>query len=449
MEAGHDRSRGPIPSAPARTPRATPQPARLAGASLLVPALLLGGCAEPDASAAPTVLGLAPPPALASARAVDRERLRPIVTLDDGRRVDMARLGTGLWSGTIDVVPGRTYTLAVVWIETIDGRELRLAAFERTLNVETAGVQVAIEAGDYRFDFDLDTDGVANLTEREVGSDPFSPPSDAGEPPAPIDDPSIPSGDGGEGEADRPFPTAAEITAEVVVPRIAREDAPVIDGRGAATGAGGTGDEWGAATRLDAAGDPLAIDNLMVDGGTDETEDDATDGPARRRWAAVHDGEYLYVLVTVDDGARVRDSDALWNDDSLEVYIDGNGSASAIRDDDDVQRSLPMVAPGDPDTGVDAGIVPGFFLSQAPVEIDFRTGPGSGPGGRDVYELRIGLESANIEPGRPFGFELQVNDDDDGGAREGKWGWAHPARGTEDVDLTFFDPSYMGTAILE
>ena len=51
--------------------------------------------------------------------------------------------------------------------------------------------------------------------------------------------------------------------------------------------------------------------------------------------------------------------------------------------------------------------------------------------------------------GRPFGFELQVNDDDDGGPREGKWGWAHPARVSEDVDRTFVNPSIMGVAVLD
>ena len=467
MSSDHDPSGDRTSLPPAVPASGAACPARSAAASLLVPVLLLGGCGEvpsapPVPSTPPSALGLSPPPALASARAVDRTRLRPIVTLDDGRRVDMDRLGAELWSGTIVLVPGRTYTLFVVWIETIGERELRLAAFERTVTVEDPSEQIVIEESDYRFDFDLDTDGATNLAEREAGTDPFRPPSDAGEPPAPIDDPSIPSdvaaddpgGDGGDGggggddgddDPDPRFPTAAEITAEVLVPRIAREDAPTIDGRGVALAAdGGYAGEWAAATRLDASGDPLVIDNLMVDGGTDET-----DGEVRRRWAAAHDGEYLYVLVTVDDDERFRDSDELWHDDSLELYLDGNGSASAIHDDDDVQRSLPMVAPGEPDVGVGEGIVPGFFLSQAPVEIDFRTGPGLGPDGRDVYELRVGLASANIEPGRPFGLELQVNDDDGGGTREGKWGWAHPPRGNEDVDLTFFDPSYMGTALLE
>ena len=330
----------------------------------------------------------------------------------------MVRAADGSWRGTIDLVPGRTYTLYVVWIETIGERELRLVA-----------------SGDYDLGFDLDGDGTTNLAECEAGTDPFAGPSaDAG---PPVRDSAIPSDDGpgaGDGQGgDAEFPASAEITAEVLVWRVAVEDTPLVDGLGVVRGRDGRyAGEWGAATQLDAAGDPLVIGNLMVDGGTDET-----DGAPRRRWAAVHDGRYLYVLVTVDnDGARFRDSDSLWNDDSLEVYIDGDGSASPLRDEDDVQRTLPLVAPGTDAVGVDDGIVPGFFLSQVPVRIDFRTGPGLEPAGepgsrsaRGVYELRVELASTNIVPGRPFGFELQVNDDDDG--------------------LTFVDPSYMGTAVLE
>lgn len=422
--------------------------------SLFGLALLLGSCGGGSSSGPAPALGLSPPPALVNARAVDRTRLRPIVTLDDGRRVDMSPLDGGRWNGTIDLVPGRVHAVRVVWIETIGERELQLASSERTVTVGVDGARVDIETGGYAFDFDLDRDGVSNFDERERDTDPFRAPGDDADSPRPAD-PSIPldpvggsdgAGDG-RAEPDAAFPTAAEITARIIVPRIAREDAPAIDGLGVALDANGRYvGEWATATQLDAAGDPLVIGNLMVDGGTDETDD-----VPRRRWAAAHDGEYLYVLVVIDDGGRrFRDSIDLFNDDSLEVYIDGNGSKSPISDDDDVQRVLPMVAPGSDGTGVDEGIVSGFFLSQAPIDIDFATGPGRGPRiGQDVYELRVGLASADILPGRPFGFELQVNDDDDGGTREGKWGWAHPARGTEDVDLTFFDPSYMGTAILE
>ena len=253
---------------------------------------------------------------------------------------------------------------------------------------------------------------------------------------------------------DEPGPAA---DVDVVIPRIAPGDAPAIDGRNVVIGAGGLwAGEWADATAFDAGGGRLFVDRLMIDNGTDEV-----DGQAFRAWGAVHDGEYLYVVVTVDDdGRRVLDADRpdeIWRDDSLEVYVDGdNSKRTSYGDGNDSSRILPLLAPGTTRTGTSEGIVSAFLSVDAPIRIDFATGPGIGPDGlrrprfeQDVYELRIDLASAGIVPGRPFGFELQVNDDDDGGDREAKWGWAHPSRGDEDVDFTYLDPSFMGTAILE
>jgi len=267
-------------------------------------------------------------------------------------------------------------------------------------------------------------------------------------PPVTIDEPVVP-----EPVEEEPLPT---VDADVVIPRIAPSDAPGIDGRNVAMQTNGVRDgEWAAATSFDARGSRLFIDRLMVDNGTDESN-----GQAFRAWSAMHDGEYLYVLVVVeDDGRRVRDSEQVWRDDSLEIYVDGNNSRNPTYmdgEDDDSSRLIPLLEPGTTRQGTTDGLVSGFLSVDAPIRIDFATGPGIGPAGirrprfeQDVYEVRIDLDSAGILPGRPFGFELQVNDDDDGGDREAKWGWAHPARTDVDIDFTFRDPSFMGTAVLE
>ena len=39
--------------------------------------------------------------------------------------------------------------------------------------------------------------------------------------------------------------------------------------------------------------------------------------------------------------------------------------------------------------------------------------------------------------------------DDDGDTRDSKWGWYHPIGTPEADDLTWRDPSYMGTAMLQ
>jgi len=255
-----------------------------------------------------------------------------------------------------------------------------------------------------------------------------------------------------EPEPVEPEPT---VPVDLVIPRIAPSDAPALDGQNVSFAGNGFGGEWAAATTLDATGSRLFIDRLMVDQGTDEM-----DGQAFRAWGAMHDGEFLYVVVVVeDDGQRFRDDTEilLWQDDSLEVYVDGDNSKSlAYGDGNDSARILPLLAVGTTRTGTREGILSGYLSVDAPIRIDFATGPGSGPRGirrprfeQDVYELRIDLRSAGIEVGRPFGFELQVNDDDDGGPREAKWGWAHPSRDGTDTDLTYENPSIMGTALLE
>jgi len=51
--------------------------------------------------------------------------------------------------------------------------------------------------------------------------------------------------------------------------------------------------------------------------------------------------------------------------------------------------------------------------------------------------------------GKPFGFEIQLNDDDDGGSRDAKWAWMHPAGLDSTNDFTWQNPSFMGSAVLQ
>ena len=214
--------------------------------------------------------------------------------------------------------------------------------------------------------------------------------------------------------------------------------------------------EWAAAAYLGTSGTPLRISNLMIDNGTDEPDED--DVAEYRKWAAMHDGRYRYIVVTVEDGgARFRDSDTfVWQDDSLEIYIDGNNSKLTSYDGvDDFQFTFPVRGTGGSKQAVSSGETLGQF-NPPTADIDFATGPGVGPRGlrrpnfeQDVYEIRIELDSVGIAVNQPFGLELQINDDDDGELRDGKWGWHHPPRVDVDVDETFLNPSIMGTARLD
>ncbi|HUT47395.1 MAG TPA: sugar-binding protein [Sedimentisphaerales bacterium] len=52
-------------------------------------------------------------------------------------------------------------------------------------------------------------------------------------------------------------------------------------------------------------------------------------------WRALWNWEYLYVLVDVKDDALVQDSDPTqgWNDDRIEIFIDGENNKTTSTDD--------------------------------------------------------------------------------------------------------------------
>jgi hypothetical protein len=163
--------------------------------------------------------------------------------------------------------------------------------------------------------------------------------------------------------------------------------------------------------------------------------------------------------VSDDTGLRFSDSERTWHDDSLELYIDGDNSKSpTYGDDDDIQVIIPLqrLNSASNNDSEDGRFIFGAGSNSASINIDFATGIGVGPDGlrvsrweQDVYEMRIAIDSAGIAVGRAFGLELQINDDDDGDERDGKWGWFHPSRTDENTDFTHLNPSIMGTVILQ
>ncbi len=282
----------------------------------------------------------------------------------------------------------------------------------------------------------------------------------APEPPAPAPEPEpmpepVPPAE--EEEEEEEEDTVSPAT--VVIPRILPANAPTIDGLGLAELAadGSLIGEWADAVQFDNNGVALGINNLMIDTGTTNE----SDGAPHRRWAAMHDGTRMYVLVLVDDiGLRFFDSgDQVWQDDALELFIDGdNGKLQTWGDNDDFQFLIAMLTDdGDANLSSESG---GRFLrgrqsSMSSIDLEFATGPGIGPDGirfsrfeQDVYELSFNIAAAGITVGEPFGFELQVDDDDNDGERDAKWGWFHPSRNGSDTDTTFQNPSVMGTVEL-
>ncbi len=433
----------------------------------IVSPLLLASCSD---SGTVTTLDANPsvsielPGFLRGSEAPDESLISPTIRLSNGANVNINQISEQSWTGTINVEAGRTYTATVSWVENFEGADLPLAQMTQALEIADDGSVVRGDATEYTTDFDTDSDGVSNLQERQAGTDPNSAdgnsdtdPGDGDGTPTEVpvtpDTPTDPvNPDPTPDPIPEPEPPVA--TADVVVPRIATGSAPDIDGDGVTINAAGelTG-EWAAAIQSDNSGAALHINNLMID-----IDAEAADGTPYRRWAAMHDGTYLYVMVTVDDnGDRNRDSGALiYHDDSLELFLDGDNSKAQSYDENDFHRILPVQLAGADKQSATSGDVAGNNSSQATLGFSFATGPGIGPDGlrranyeQDVYELRIDIASAGIDLDAPFGFELQVNDDDGGGTRDSKWGWKHPSRTNSDADGTYRNPSLMGTLILE
>ncbi len=130
---------------------------------------------------------------------------------------------------------------------------------------------------------------------------------------------------------------------------------------------------------------------------------------ARLTFASMHDDEYIYFALIVEDDTVLDAQHPLWNDDSISVYLDAAGD-----------RSGPL---GDDDHEVVIGSN-GTYLDYAPGPNDAEL-DGTRIQTVDGYALEIGVRKDSLgNPSLPgtLGFNIAINDDDDGGsAAFGLW----------------------------
>lgn len=468
-------------------------------------AALISAC-QPSTPVSST-MKFVPPDRIVQVRAVDLSAVSPYVRLSNGTDIPMLQNSDGSWTGTILVQPNNTYSVTVEWIEAMQQGNLVLARWEDDVVVGDEGAAISLNNDNYDFNIDTDGDSISNLQERQDDTDPFTnndtgvsnagnndtngtnnsdssntdgsdsdsstdgqtgnsdaaddndDDNDATESDDDDDDSTTPS-DGNGTDNNSSSGSGATSNATVLIPRITDNQAPAIDGAGVTlNNQDNLTGEWASAVQFDNAGERLWVDNLMIDAGTTGTDGD--DGDKHRRWAAMHDGEYLYVLVLSDDiGRRNADSEEPWQDDAVELFIDGNNSKlSSWGDNDDFHVLIPLLklntTQANNELNGRSALGPGS--TDIALGIEFSTGPGIGPDGiriarweQDVYEIAIPIDNAGITIGSDFGFEIQIDDDDNGDTRDSKWGWFHPSRqNNTNTDLTFQNPSIMGTVVLE
>lgn len=146
-------------------------------------------------------------------------------------------------------------------------------------------------------------------------------------------------------------------------------------------------------------------------------------------FAAVADNSWLYVALRVKDDKIIRGEEppgSSWKDDSVEIYIDPNHGETAgyeaKKGDWDAQITIPAdnigKDPNKPDLG---GTGDGATTGTKAAVVETAEG-------WDV-EAAIPLDSKNkwdIKPedGLIIGFNIHLNDDDDGGDRDHKLIWS-------------------------
>ncbi len=155
-------------------------------------------------------------------------------------------------------------------------------------------------------------------------------------------------------------------------------------------------------------------------------------------WRALWDWENLYVLAIVKDEDLVNDTPgSLWQDDSVEVYVDGDNSKGSSVDENDHQYTFRWGAEVEAPTAIHNGDPSLVGVEYAVATTD------------DGYLFEIKLPWMSImgeaaTPDQLIGFDVWINDDDDGGAsRESQVSW-HSTDGNG-----WQDPSVWAVALLE
>lgn len=362
-------------------------------------------------------------PDFLNARAINESNLEPRVSVQvNGVNFPVTvQQVRPIWVGDVLVPEGSNATLTIEWFETgvTDlpaelGGELKLAFFSssvtnvdqnQAIEIETAQYDVTSTDARPRPDLDIDRDGAGNLAERTAGSRPND-------------------------NADTPS----------VVTLLFNDQAPIIDGQYDSI--------WNNAQFLDQNRSPLSIDKVLLDFNVIEDDEDR-----QYKWAGMHDGTYLYLMIFGEVGAQQTpfgDSDIAFQDDAVDIFWDGNNSKRAGYDGvDDFQAIIALLSKnGAGSPNVSGNLDTRFELGDrsTPIDgtaIDFAVCLCTGE--QQLWEVRINLEAAKIPIDKTFGFEIQLNNDVDGGGRDAKWAWFDES----GEDSTWRFPSKMGTARLE
>jgi len=146
----------------------------------------------------------------------------------------------------------------------------------------------------------------------------------------------------------------------------------------------------------------------------------------------MYDKEALYFLVEVNDERLISDSAESWLDDGVEIFIDADNSKSGVYGDKDYQYHFDWDATAPAMGESHHNKTNGVQYAFARTDDGYR------------LEAKLPWSTLGTTPavGKRIGFDVHVNDDDDGGNRDTKIMWY----GQRDV--AWQQPSAFGTGEL-
>jgi xyloglucan-specific exo-beta-1,4-glucanase len=148
-------------------------------------------------------------------------------------------------------------------------------------------------------------------------------------------------------------------------------------------------------------------------------------------WQGLWDATNLYVLVSVTDDAKINDSVNAYDDDSVEVYVDGGNNKTSTYDSNDRQLIYGWG---------DAAVVEGGARSTT--GITFAKVDPNATSYRIETKIPWSTLGVTAAANNLVGIDVHVNDDDDSAAREGKVIWQ------DGTDQAWQNPSLFGTGKL-
>jgi hypothetical protein len=185
--------------------------------------------------------------------------------------------------------------------------------------------------------------------------------------------------------------------------------------------------------KLDGRLDDLAwtVAPWQLFGAKDATVPADNDADASVKFSVCADENYLYFAAHIaDDKVNSNENTKcdVWNDDSVEVYVDmGNEKANAY-DINDAQITIGAdTVDAKADVKTSAGILGGCVgITQGPTTETIAVGTKT----NDGWDSEVAIPwknagwSVKLKDGLVIGFNVQYNDDDDKGGRDSKLIWS-------------------------